>query len=136
VTAELEVSVTASVAKAVETRTVQPTPTETVLFPDETVVTPQETVFPEETIIAPEETDSAPGEMATATPTASQLEESSPDEAQADQLPSEAQMRLLAQLESLGPAPELHNQVWLNSEALSLGDLRGQVVLVEFWTFG
>ena len=40
-------------------------------------------------------------------------------------------------LEDLGPAPELENEVWLNSEGpLRLADLRGQVVLLEMWTFG
>jgi thiol-disulfide isomerase/thioredoxin len=35
-----------------------------------------------------------------------------------------------------GPAPELTNEVWLNSEnPLSLEELRGQVVLLHFWTF-
>src|SRR5574341_109540 len=33
-------------------------------------------------------------------------------------------------------APEVANQVWLNGEARSMRDLRGMVVLVEFWTFG
>ncbi|MGD2076838.1 MAG: hypothetical protein PVH18_00530 [Chloroflexota bacterium] len=40
-------------------------------------------------------------------------------------------------LADLGPAPEIHNEVWLNTDQpLSLAALRGQVVLVEFWTFG
>ena len=40
-------------------------------------------------------------------------------------------------LENLGPAPELKNQIWLNTDqALRLEDLRGQVVLLEMWTFG
>ncbi len=41
-----------------------------------------------------------------------------------------------ASLPNLGPAPELTNAVWLNSVPLRLADLRGSVVLVEFWTFG
>lgn len=37
----------------------------------------------------------------------------------------------------LGPAPELVGDVWLNAAApLRLADLRGQVVLVDMWTFG
>jgi thiol-disulfide isomerase/thioredoxin len=34
------------------------------------------------------------------------------------------------------PAPEVANEVWLNSEPSRLSQLRGKVVLVEFWTFG
>ena len=33
-------------------------------------------------------------------------------------------------------APELAAGDWINSEALTLSNLRGRVVLVEFWTFG
>ena len=33
-------------------------------------------------------------------------------------------------------APEITGGPWVNSEPLSLGGLRGRVVLVEFWTFG
>lgn len=41
-----------------------------------------------------------------------------------------------ASLPDLGPAPELTNSVWLNTEApLRLSDLRGKVVGLEMWTF-
>lgn len=33
-------------------------------------------------------------------------------------------------------APELANTVWVNSAPLKLGDLRGKVILLEFWTYG
>ena len=33
------------------------------------------------------------------------------------------------------PAPELHPKGWLNSPALSAGDLAGKVVLYDFWTY-
>jgi len=40
-------------------------------------------------------------------------------------------------LEDLGPAPDLENEVWLNTDhPLQLRDLRGRVVLLEMWTFG
>ena len=40
-------------------------------------------------------------------------------------------------LEDLGSAPEVRGITdWINSEPLSLGSLRGKVVLVHFWTFG
>ena len=36
-----------------------------------------------------------------------------------------------------GPAPELTNDVWLNTDhPLRLAELRGKVVLLEMWTFG
>lgn len=34
------------------------------------------------------------------------------------------------------PAPELSYGEWINSNPLKLSELRGQVVLIEFWTFG
>ena len=33
-------------------------------------------------------------------------------------------------------APEITGGAWINSEPLTLGGLRGRVVLVEFWTYG
>ncbi|MBZ0295552.1 MAG: SH3 domain-containing protein [Anaerolineae bacterium] len=39
-------------------------------------------------------------------------------------------------LPDYGPAPELSNEAWLNADRpLRLADLRGQVVLLEMWTF-
>ncbi|MEZ4622182.1 MAG: hypothetical protein R2867_42665 [Caldilineaceae bacterium] len=43
---------------------------------------------------------------------------------------------LLAGLPSRGAAPELHNETWFNSTPLKLAELRGKVVMVEFWTYG
>ena len=40
-------------------------------------------------------------------------------------------------LQSLGPAPDLENEVWINTdEPLQLADMQGKVVLLEMWTFG
>ena len=40
-------------------------------------------------------------------------------------------------LENYGPAPELNNEVWLNTDQpLRLSELRGKVVLIDMWTFG
>jgi len=50
--------------------------------------------------------------------------------------PTAEQLDLLAKLRPQGEAPELLNEIWLNSEPLKLADLRGNVVLVEFWTYG
>jgi hypothetical protein len=37
----------------------------------------------------------------------------------------------------LGPAPDIKNDVWLNTDIpLDLEAVRGRVVLIEFWTFG
>ena len=35
-----------------------------------------------------------------------------------------------------GTAPEITGTSWINSEPLTIGGLRGRVVLVEFWTYG
>ena len=43
----------------------------------------------------------------------------------------------IVELPNLGPAPELQNDVWLNTdEPLRLAELRGKVVLLDMWTFG
>jgi thiol-disulfide isomerase/thioredoxin len=34
------------------------------------------------------------------------------------------------------PAPEIISSTWINSKPLKMEDLRGKVVMVEFWTFG
>ena len=41
-----------------------------------------------------------------------------------------------AQYPDLGPAPELHNTVWINTDGpLTLAGLHGKVVLLDMWTF-
>lgn len=39
-------------------------------------------------------------------------------------------------LDDAGPAPEIANDTWINSDPLTLESQRGKVVLLEFWTFG
>jgi hypothetical protein len=83
--------------------------------------------------VAPTEVQDTPTPKPVTEPLVASDESVSEDE---DKGPSEEQLRLLASLESQGTAPELLNEAWLNSEPLKLADLRGKVVLVEFWTFG
>ena len=33
-------------------------------------------------------------------------------------------------------APDVNGENWINSKALTIGELKGRVVLVEFWTYG
>lgn len=42
----------------------------------------------------------------------------------------------LAAAKTSPTAPELAAGIWINSEPLTLKNLRGRVVLVDFWTFG
>ena len=59
---------------------------------------------------------------------------SDPDDRQAT---SAATQSVDVKLENLGPAPELTNEIWLNTDQpLRLADLRGNVVLLDMWTFG
>ena len=34
------------------------------------------------------------------------------------------------------PAPEFADTTWINSAPLKLKELRGKVILLEFWTYG
>lgn len=50
---------------------------------------------------------------------------------------NEAPAPASAALPDLGPAPELQNDVFLNTEGtLRLSELRGRVILLDMWTFG
>ena len=50
---------------------------------------------------------------------------------------ADTEVEVMPALPNLGSAPELTNEVWLNSDRpLRLTDLRGQVVLIDMWTFG
>lgn len=38
---------------------------------------------------------------------------------------------------SKGPvAPELESDTWLNSDPITMASLRGEVVIIDFWTYG
>lgn len=78
-----------------------------------------------ETLPEPPSNTAQPDEMASA-----------PEPAESLPGPTKAQQQLLDSLDVKGMPPELHNQVWLNSDPLKLAALRGKVVIVEFWTFG
>jgi hypothetical protein len=53
------------------------------------------------------------------------------------QATQESSPKLTVNLEDYGEAPELTNEVWLNTDTpLRLSGLRGKVVLIDFWTFG
>jgi hypothetical protein len=119
--------------------------------PVEEVVTAKKDIKPEVIVSA----DEAQSEVAAAVEQmASTEEEAMPAETEAEEVavevheviaeeknaaaqgPTEAQQQLLDSLAVKGTPPELFNEVWLNSEPLKLADLRGKVVIVEFWTFG
>jgi hypothetical protein len=55
-----------------------------------------------------------------------------------EQTKSEATpQKISVNLKNYGPAPELENEVWLNTDGpLRLANLRGKVVLLDMWTFG
>ena len=99
----------------------EPMPTEVVKAPDASPIAKSRGIAPDQPMA---DLEVAPGEIL-------------PEKETTHQGPSEEQQQLLASLESQGAAPDfLSNDVWLNSEPLRLADLRGKVVLVEFWTFG
>jgi hypothetical protein len=137
--ARTEITATLDVAEPAVSAKRENTPTLT-----STAQPPTETPEAEATLTEPPvPTIADPTAEVQATPTNTAtvtVEAESEDVAQVEAEPgpglTEDQSKLLASLQSYGPAPELHNEVWLNSEPLELADLRGKVVMVEFWTFG
>ena len=118
------------------------TATSTVSLPDTPTSEPEppmaeETMATEEPMVTEEAT--ATEEPVIKEPTAT-TEIMPTEEIMAEQVdmprPTEAQQQLLASLPIIGTPPELNNEVWLNSDPLKLANLQGQVVIVEFWTYG
>jgi hypothetical protein len=89
---------------------------------------------PTATVVEPEPSPSPTLAVVEAAPTEKKM--MATEEALTEPGPTAEQAQLLATLNSRGLAPELTNEVWLNSERLTLEGLRGKVVLIEFWTFG
>jgi thiol-disulfide isomerase/thioredoxin len=59
------------------------------------------------------------------------------DTAQPAVTPTIEVARYRSDLPDLGPAPELNNEVWLNTDRpVRLADVRGKVVVLDMWTFG
>jgi thiol-disulfide isomerase/thioredoxin len=59
------------------------------------------------------------------------------DTAQPAVTPTIEVARYRSDLPDLGPAPELNNEVWLNTDRpVRLTDVRGKVVVLDMWTFG
>jgi|WetSurMetagenome_2_1015567.scaffolds.fasta_scaffold525940_1 hypothetical protein len=76
-------------------------------------------------------------------PTAAPKKENRPstvapiDTAQPAATPTIEVARYRADLPDLGEAPELNNEVWLNTDRpVRLADVRGKVVVLDMWTFG
>ena len=69
------------------------------------------------------------------TPTQSQVPTATPPPASSNSSDSDEEVYVYS-LPDRGVAPEIQSLSWLNSDVpLRLEDLRGQVVLLEFWTF-
>jgi cytochrome c biogenesis protein CcdA/thiol-disulfide isomerase/thioredoxin len=55
----------------------------------------------------------------------------------ATSVPATPTTKPMLALEDMGPAPELVGLTgWINSEPLTMEQLRGKVVIIDFWTFG
>ena len=84
-----------------------------------------------------------PTPIVPASPTAAPKKEARPptvapiDTVQPAATPTIEVTRYRADLPDLGEAPELNNEVWLNTDRpLRLADVRGKVVVLDMWTFG
>ena len=84
-----------------------------------------------------------PAPIVPASPTAAPKKENrSPtvapiDTTQPAATPTIEAVRYQADLPDLGAAPELNNEVWLNTDQpVRLADVRGKVIVLDMWTFG
>ena len=78
-----------------------------------------------------------PGDRALPTETAPAEVALQPEASQPEATAPIVETEVTAVLPVLGAAPAWSNEVWINSETpLPLEDLRGKVILLEFWTFG
>jgi hypothetical protein len=51
--------------------------------------------------------------------------------------PTQTDELFMIELDDLGVAPEIKNDVWINAdEPVTIASQRGKVILIEFWTFG
>jgi thiol-disulfide isomerase/thioredoxin len=50
--------------------------------------------------------------------------------------PADSAEKLLIPAKNAQPAPDFSKGEWINSTPLNLAEMRGQVVVVDFWTFG
>ena len=81
-----------------------------------------------------------PPSLPTSSPPPTQIQSSVPtQEIEPTQTlhPADTAQFFIADLGDFGLAPELENEIWLNTEQpLRLENLRGSVVLIDMWTFG
>lgn len=118
-----------------------------VLAPEAEAGVAGEKIEPDEAIEMVEEVETAEGPSASevaaiekAAAGAIRAEERAPTfrgvEAEAVEVEADAVKSLADYLPILGPAPEIINgENWINSDPLTLEQLKGKVVLIEFWTY-
>lgn len=77
------------------------------------------------------------GESEPETVTVDEADESTASNPTSAPDPTPTEEVVAVNLENLGPAPEIENEVWLNTDQpIPLSSVEGKVVLLEFWTFG
>jgi hypothetical protein len=104
-------------------------------------VEPQATETPQTEPATPSPVDNTPTTVATTTDLADPtVTPTIPPTATPTITPTQTptpQPRAAVVANDYGKAPEINSEVWLNTDQpLQLEDLRGKVVLVDFWTYG